>query len=460
MSEGNISERIGAYAASMSYKDLPEEVIHQVKRLTVDSFGCGLRSFDSPPAEAAKAAAAGVTGPHLATILGTKSKTTSDLAAFVNGTMVRFLDYNDTYIMKDTGHPSDAIPVVLAAAEAEGLDGKAAILGIVLAYEMQAAWIDTWPGDPWDQAVQGIISMPVGVGKVMGLTAEQISHAVRLSVACGVVLEGARGTGGGISHLKASTMAIAGKNAIFYAQLARNGYTGPTEIFEGPSGYFATLVHEKPSMAPLTGERERPAGFRIMQSGVKRYPSGHPSQEFIEATIECRKALEAPSLDQVENIHVRTYKKGYTALFPNESRWTPENRETADHSGPFVVTIALRDGNVDPGHFEREEFKDPKVLAVMEKVTGELDPECVAGHPDKLLNIVTVKLKDGRSHTARVEYHRGHYKNPMSDKELEEKFTSCTEKLLSPERRRAALDAMWNLDKAKDLTTFMHQLVL
>ena len=83
-----------------------------------------------------------------------------------------------------------------------------------------------------------------------------------------------------------------------------------------------------------------------------------------------------------------------------------------------------------------------------------------AGHPDKLLNIVTVKLRDGRSHTARVEHHRGHYKNPMSDKELEEKFTNCTEKLLSPERRRAALDAMWNLDKAKDLTAFMHQLAL
>src|SRR5262245_12399420 len=116
MTERNIAERIGAYAASMSYKDLPEEVIHQVKRMTVDSFAGGLRSFNSPPAEAAKAAAEGITGPRRATILGTKRTTTPDLAAFINGTMVRFLDYNDTYIGKDTGHPSDAVPVILAAA--------------------------------------------------------------------------------------------------------------------------------------------------------------------------------------------------------------------------------------------------------------------------------------------------------------------------------------------------------
>src|SRR5262249_41660681 len=156
---------------------------------------------------------------------------------------------------------------------------------------------------------------------------------------------------------------------------------------EGPEGYMENAVREKVAMAPLTGEPERPTGFRIMQSSIKRFPSGFPSQEFIEAAIECRRALGAPDLEQVENIHVRTYEKGLTALFPNESRWQPDNRETADHSGPFVCAIALRDGWVDPGHFEREEFKDPKVLAVMEKVTGEIDSECVAGHPDKLLNI-------------------------------------------------------------------------
>src|SRR5262249_1090472 len=122
--------------------------------------------------------------------------------------------------------------------------------------------------------------------------------------------------------------------------------------------------------------------------------------------------------------------------------------------------IALRDGMVDPGHFERGEFKDPKVLAVMDRVTAEVDAECVATYPDKLLNIVTVKLKDGRSHTARVEYHRGHHKNPMTERELEDKFTNCTGILLSPQRRRAALDAMWDLDKAKDLTAFMHELTL
>src|SRR5688500_2073355 len=148
MSDTTVPKRLAEYAARLSFDDLPADVVHQAKRLTVDCMGCGLGGFDSTPGRIARDLASSVTGKDVATVLGTKSTSTVDLAAFANGTMVRFLDFNDAYSGLDTGHPSDCVPAMLAAAEASGMDGKTAILGIVLSYEIQAAWCDTWDGDP------------------------------------------------------------------------------------------------------------------------------------------------------------------------------------------------------------------------------------------------------------------------------------------------------------------------
>ena len=115
MSDSTV-QRLASYAASLQYEDLPPEVVHQVKRLAVDSMGCGLAAFASEPVGAARDLAASVTGSRTATVLGTRTATTPDLAAFVNGTMVRYLDFNDSYNGKGIAHPSDNIPVVMAAA--------------------------------------------------------------------------------------------------------------------------------------------------------------------------------------------------------------------------------------------------------------------------------------------------------------------------------------------------------
>jgi 2-methylcitrate dehydratase len=137
-------ERLTAYADRLRYEDLPREAVHQVKRLIIDSMGCGLAAFHSEPVNAARELALGVTGSSTATLLGTRTKTTPDLAAFVNGTMVRYLDFNDSYNGKDIAHPSDNIPVIMAAGEAHGASARDLIAAVVLAYEVQAAWADSF----------------------------------------------------------------------------------------------------------------------------------------------------------------------------------------------------------------------------------------------------------------------------------------------------------------------------
>ena len=460
MSDATV-ERLASYAASLAYEDLPPEVVHQAKRLVVDSLGCGLGAFTAAPVKAARDLAAGVNGAAAATVLGTPLATTPDLAAFVNGTMVRYLDFNDAYGGKDTAHPSDNIPAVWAAAEAYGAPGRDLVTGVVLAYEVQAAWVDTFrlrSGGPWDQAVYAAISTPLGAGKVMGLSREQLAEAVSLSVVAGVALgEARRGT---ISHWKACAVPNAGRNGVFAAMLAERGVTGPPEVFEGGQGFFAGVTREPVVLAPLAGEGGNGRPFRILEARIKRFPSGFYSQTAIEGALEAREALGIGHARDVRRVHIRTFENAIHAMAGDPTRWRPETRETADHSIPYVVACALHFGAVEPAHFHEEVLRRPELVELMQRVQVELDPECEAAWPDAILNVVTVEAADGRSHTARVPYHLGHPKRPMGDGDIEAKFRGLTRGLLTPRQQDAALEALWHLEEADDLGEVMALLVV
>src|SRR5574340_820771 len=122
------------YVASVDPARLSPDVVHEVKRRVLDSLGVGLAAFDSDTARAARALALDVPAPNGATLLGAKQRTAPDLAAFANGVMVRYLDYNDTYLSLEPLHPSDVIPALLALAETRHLPGRALIAAIALAY--------------------------------------------------------------------------------------------------------------------------------------------------------------------------------------------------------------------------------------------------------------------------------------------------------------------------------------
>ena len=453
--------RLAAYAAKLRFEDLPAETVHQVRRLMIDSLGCAIGAFTSEPAKAARDLAACVTGKLSATVIGTHDRTTPDLAAFANGTMVRYLDFNDAYGGKDTSHPTDNFPIVLAAAEAYEASGQDLITAIVLAYEVQTAFSDTYrmrDGGPWDQASYATVSAPLGAAKVMGLNERQIAEALRLSVVQGLHLAQARR--GHISHIKASTVANAGRNAIFAAMLAERGFTGPPEAIEGEAGYFAALARKNLVIEPLTGEGGHKRDFRIMSSRIKRFPSGFFSQTAIEAALECRNALGLDSARQVKSVHIRTFRNTINAMAGDATRWRPQTRETADHSVPFVIAMALENGKVEASQFVDEVLQDPKVHAVMDKVKVSLDPECEAAWPDAILNIVTVDTEDGRSHTARVPYHLGHFKRPMTDQDIERKFRGLCSGLLTTDQQDAALAATWRLDALTDLHGYLRLLVI
>src|SRR5262247_760276 len=351
------------YALSLSYRDLPQEVIRRTKYIVVDTFGCALGGAESPPAKIARAVAAEVTSVIPSTVLVSGQKTSPDLAAFANGVMIRYLDFNDTYAGSPTCHPSDLLAPVLAVVDARHGSGKDVILGIVLGYEVLGGLIDAGAkerGRSWDQATYGVIAAAVLAAKLFGHTKQQMANAISLAVASHISLEQIRR--GQISHWKGCALANASRNAVFCAMLAAKGMTGPEEAFEGKAGFFNStgIRFEIKPFADSVDD------YRIMKARLQASPSGYFSQSALEAILNLHP--KTPDLDDVKETRLQTFPAGYEVMGSGEANWRPETRESADHSLPFVMAVALMEGNVEIRHYEQMYYKRSDVRAIMQKI--------------------------------------------------------------------------------------------
>ena len=437
-----ITEYLSSYATSLKFSDLPKEVVEKTKRVILDTLGCALGGYTSVPSKIARSMAE-VTCARPATVIGSGQKTTPDLAAFANGVMIRYLDFNDIVLSKrGGGHHSDDIAAVLSPVEAVHGSGKDAITATALAYEVNCAFpeqIDIRAGG-WDASVFGVIACGVAAAKGFGLSKEEIAQTVNLSVAPNMGLFQARI--GAVSHWKGAAMANAARNAVFAAMLAAKGMTGPDPIFEGRGGLFnaATGPFE---LDPFGGEG-RP--YAILRATLKHFPLGSVAQTAVEAALRIRPKLA--SFDDIQEIHVETCSP---IMSGDADKWDPQTREAADHSMPYSVVAALRYGPVQVLHYLPEYFRDPKNLELMQRVTVEVTEEGRKSRPDGSLNVVEVVTKSGARYKEREAYHKGHPNNPMTDEELEGKFRSMARELLSDRQISQVLERLWNLEQVDDI---------
>ena len=413
------------YALQLSYRDLPKEVIRRTKAIVLDTVGCALGGAGSPPAKIARAAASEITSTSLSTVLVSGRKTSPDLAAFANGVMIRYLDFNDTYTGSITCHPSDLLAPVLAVVDTRNGNGKDVILGMVLGYEVLCGLIDAGSeerGRSWDQSTYGLIAAAVLAAKLFGHTKEQMANAISLAVSSHISLGQVRG--GQISHWKGCALANASRNAVFCAMLAAKGMTGPEEAFEGKAG-FLNSTGIRFEIRPFADSTDT---YRIMKARLKAFPSGYFSQSAIEAMLELR--TQIPDLADIKEIRLQTFPAGYEVMGSGEANWQPQTRESADHSLPFVMAVALMEGNLQIRHYDEMYYKRSDVRALMQKIKVRVGEEPVAAWPELPLNIVDVEMTSGKIFSTKVAYHLGHFKRWMSDDEQERKFRSLAEPLL------------------------------
>ncbi|HXV82131.1 MAG TPA: MmgE/PrpD family protein, partial [Candidatus Binatia bacterium] len=381
-------EYLSNNACKLTYEDLSQEAVHQVKRTLIDTLGCGVGAFDSEPASIARRMASRVKGNPPARILCTSEETSMDLAAFANAVLVRYLDCNDAYAARGTGHPSDMIPGVLAVADAQRANGRAVITAITVAYEVFCRLADEVPLKGWDQGMFAAIGATCGIGTILGLDRKAMGNAISIAITSGVPLGVTRV--GELSMWKGCATAAAVRTAVFAAELAAEGMTGPSHAFEGRDGLWQHLEVETPKWEAFGGGANP---FRITRTSFKAYPSVMHTQGPIGLVLELRERV-APT--EIESVHVATYGEAVRRTATEPEKWNPETRETADHSMPYLVAAAFQDGEVTPATFVPSRIQDPALRQWIKKLTVVEEPESTRRYPAESCTRIVVTTTDGR----------------------------------------------------------------
>lgn len=441
-----LARRIAQWVNALKYEDLPDKTIHEVKRRVIDSLATTLGAYHAKPAQVARAKAQAVNDPApSATVWGTNHHTTPDLAAFANGAMVRYLDYNDTYLSLEPAHPSDNLSAAVAVAQTAGKNGKDMILAAVIGYEIQCRFCDaaSLRAGGWDHVTYGAISSALLSGKLWGLDEDQLEHAQGLAGVCNITTRQTRT--GQISDWKACAFANAARNGVFAADLARRGLTGPHEIYEGPKGLMNQLnIHGlKDTVLGSNGD------FMIDKTYIKFWPAEYHSQSAIDACLQLRPQIEGKTID---NIHIGSFEAAVSIIGSEPEKLRPTSRETADHSMFYCCAAALTDGDVTLDTFKDERLTDKVLLDLIDKTKIVEDPELNKGYPKGIPNDITITCSDGTKVNKRVDFPRGHAENPMTDDEVIAKFNRMADGVVSEATAKQILDQAWNLDQMSDVS--------
>ena len=360
--------------------------------------------------------------------------------------MIRYLDFNDGYTSKESGHPSDSIAATLCCTEVANAGGRRLLTSTVLAYEVFCRICDAVDVKPhgFDHVTVGCIASILGASKALGLSQEQTTQAINLGIAPNLALYQTRI--GDVSMWKGCAYANASRNAVFAAMLAQRGLTGPSPIFEGAGGYFTAVSHGPFELEPFGGDGQP---FKIMECSIKRFPLGQYSQTVVQAALEVRAQL--PDANDIAEINVSTLQTAVNIMAGDPEKWRPANRETADHSMPYTTAVALMYGEVGQQHFNDEYLKNQALLDLTAKVKVSVSEEANRRAPEAMLCNVEVVTKSGQSYSARVDYHKGHYKNPLTDAEVEEKFRSLANGVIPQARTGALLERLWRLEEVEHI---------
>jgi 2-methylcitrate dehydratase len=433
------TETLARYVTSLRHEHLSAGTLHAAKRHVIDSLGCAMGGYPSEPARIARRVAPGTHGGPAARLLGEGRSTTPEAAAFANAVMIRFLDANDTYIARGSGHPSDMLGALLAAGEAQDASSRDLLRATIAGYEVFGALADqvSVRDRGWDQSVLIAPASAAGAGLLLGLSAEQMADALAIAVTANVATRQTRA--GELSMWKGCATAAATKAGLFAAQLAQAGLTGPTEAFEGRHGIWEQATG--PFEIGALGGRGRP--FAIERTNFKFFATEYHAQAPLALALGLRAKVK---VEDIESIDVQIYAMAHSEIGSEPAKWDPRTRETADHSLPYMLAVALVDGRITPASFEPPRYLDPALRPLMNRIRVAENPDFTRRFPRELLSELQVLTRSGARLIERAEYPRGHAKNRMTDADVESKFRALAGEVLAPAQVDAALRALWRLD--------------
>ncbi len=451
-SKPTVTATISHWAAGLKFEDLSDDAIYQAKRFLLDSVGCALGGYQQHDVIIALEVLDEIAGPGKATVLGTGQQLDAVSASLANALMIRCMDYNDIYWKQDPSHPSDIFPAAMACCERAGGDGRELIVGLVLGHEFEMRLCEAaFPGireRGWHHATLTAFVSPIVAARMLHLDCSKMQHAIGISASARATFGAV--TAGKLTMMKNTVDPMATQSGVFAALLAEKGYSGPEHVIDGKEGLVHCLGPEWKLNVLTDGLGE---SWRITQCGMKAFPTEALTHTPISATLALVKDNDLMP-DDVARVYISTTTRGADIL-SDPSKYDPHTKETADHSLPYVIAAAIADRQVTPLQFTMEKIMDPTIRAQLNKIVVVADAEIEKVFPALQRVVVTIQTTDGREFSKQLDYPKGDPRNPLTDKEVEEKFEALAEPVMTSAARRRAMDAIWALEKQSSASELM-----
>jgi 2-methylcitrate dehydratase PrpD len=433
-----ISSHLARFIKTCRYEALPEPVRDAARQSLLDWMGSAFRGAIEPPALIYNEVAREEGGNPHATALPRGWKTSASWAAQINAAASHTMEMDDLH-PASVLHP--AAPIISAAvAVGESIDasGQQLIEAIVAGYEIgirageavgrshYMLWHTT--------ATCGTLGAAAAVARLLNLSEDQIIQALGSAGTQAAGLWQFLEDGAMSKQLHPAHAAAAG---ILSAELARRGFTAARRIFEGPKGFLAAMSKDA---SPETLTDGLGGSYRITTNSFKKHASCRHTHSAIDATLILRDE-EHLQPQALRNLEVRIYPAGYDLL----NGVQPTTAYAAKFCLPFTVAAALNHGRVGLAEFENLNADD--IRSSMTRITMIRDESLAREYPEKWPARVTATLESGQSLSASVEYPKGDSQNPLTLKELQEKFRTLTEGILTASQQDHVIRIAHTLDQ-------------
>ncbi len=435
-------EQLGAFVSRASFDQLSPQARDQLKMCVLDGLGCALGALGAEPMGLIREQVEEFGGARLCTLMG-GGRTAPDRAAFYNGALVRYLDFNDSFLAPgETCHPSDNLGAVLAAAEYAGGSGRELLTALGVAYQIQCRLSEAAPvrDRGFDHTTQGAYAVAGGVSKALRLSPTQTAQAMAMA---GTAFNALRVTRtGALSHWKGLAYPNTAFGATHAAFLARRGITGPLEVFEGNKGFMEAIAGDfeidwsKENLEKVT---------RII---VKKYNAEIHSQSAIEAMLELKRE-QGFAAAEVERVELETFKVAHNIIGGGEEgdKSIVRTKEQADHSLPYILAAAILDGQVMPEQYLPERIQRADIQQLLAKVVVRPAADLSRRFPEQMPIRLRVHLHGGRVLTRAQDDYEGFHTRPMSWPSVVEKFERLSQSVSTPAVRQQIVDAVAKLDE-------------
>lgn len=437
MPDDPILQRIAGFASAKRAQKLDDVQIEALTIRLIDAIACGALARSEADSEKLMASFASTPGADTASLIG-GGIASADNATFCNSFLIRKLDWNDTYIGRNGGHPSDFIGAVLAAGESAGKSGRDVLQAIGIGTHVMLDLCDAASAISrgWDPSTYVGLAATIAIGCVLDLDEAQLANAVAMTAVSRNMLLARTGR---VSTWKALASASAVRDCMFHVAMARRGLAGPDPAFTGEFGF------ERLISGPLDLELD-PARDRTGDSHLKFFPAIYHAQGPLEASIALHGDIGSAAIEDVA-VDIYDFAIRYTADSP--AKWSPATIETADHSLPFLTAHALLRGEFGPGSLHAS-FGDERVRALAQCVRVTADPSFSERWPQATSSRVSVRA-GGKTFVRETEYIIGHPKRRLGLDDVRKKFLVCATPLVGPARAQAWCALLEDFAGAQDI---------